>query len=458
MAAPPPPPQGGPSVDHKREPCPDRILDDVGGAFGMGAVGGGIWHALKGAKNSPGGARLRGSFEVQRARVGKDGARCWRVGMFFAASNRRPAPRFFFRRLLLPFKLFLRVRSLSLFHSILVPASRCFSLEPRSSEENAKEKKRKPGGFKQKIIFGQLTTTTLGVAARHSLYSSTLPPPPPKKKEKKTRTHLLTSLTGKKTPPRTSSGDPPRGPSRRRLLRGLGRTVLLVRLHACRGAPEGGPVELHRGRRPHRRLLAAAHGARVGCEVGGVWRRAPRDDRRAGHFADEDDRAAAGAADARRRSAADLLCFGGPFSRRRREPGARAEHDARGAAASLGRRRSGGEQQRKWKRRRRLFWRLVWWRRQRGFSVDRSLIGNHSGRRPDLRPFCSAADACGFAGRGLRGERGRQQQQQRRWRRGVVQVKMNCSSSCFRFLCYEYPALKRAPRFSSLKRVSIETL
>ena len=70
MAAPPPPPpqQGGPSVDHKREPCPDRILDDVGGAFGMGAVGGGIWHALKGAKNSPGGARLRGSFEV-RARV-----------------------------------------------------------------------------------------------------------------------------------------------------------------------------------------------------------------------------------------------------------------------------------------------------------------------------------------------------------------------------------------------------
>lgn len=51
-------------MDHKREPCPDRILDDVGGAFGMGAVGGGIWHALKGAKNSPGGARLRGSFEV----------------------------------------------------------------------------------------------------------------------------------------------------------------------------------------------------------------------------------------------------------------------------------------------------------------------------------------------------------------------------------------------------------
>ena len=55
---------GGGSVDHGREPCPDRILDDVGGAFGMGAVGGGIWHLIKGAKNSPSGARTRGGIEV----------------------------------------------------------------------------------------------------------------------------------------------------------------------------------------------------------------------------------------------------------------------------------------------------------------------------------------------------------------------------------------------------------
>ena len=27
------------SVDHGREPCPHRILDDLGGAFAMGAVG-----------------------------------------------------------------------------------------------------------------------------------------------------------------------------------------------------------------------------------------------------------------------------------------------------------------------------------------------------------------------------------------------------------------------------------
>ena len=55
----------GPSVDHGREPCPDRILDDIGGAFGMGAVGGGLWHFFKGLKNSPSNARMRGGLEVR---------------------------------------------------------------------------------------------------------------------------------------------------------------------------------------------------------------------------------------------------------------------------------------------------------------------------------------------------------------------------------------------------------
>ena len=41
-----------------------RILDDVGGAFGMGAVGGGLWHLFKGMKNSPSGSRFRGGIEV----------------------------------------------------------------------------------------------------------------------------------------------------------------------------------------------------------------------------------------------------------------------------------------------------------------------------------------------------------------------------------------------------------
>eukprot|EP00803_Ostreobium_quekettii_P004660 evm.model.scf_1683EXC.10 EVM.evm.TU.scf_1683EXC.10 scf_1683EXC:26534-30752(-) len=59
------PPPSAP-VDHGREPCPDRILDDVGGAFGMGAVGGGLWHLVKGLRNSPSGQRLRGGVEAIR--------------------------------------------------------------------------------------------------------------------------------------------------------------------------------------------------------------------------------------------------------------------------------------------------------------------------------------------------------------------------------------------------------
>ena len=39
--------------DLNREPCPDRILDDMGGAFGMGALGGFLWHFAKGWRNSP---------------------------------------------------------------------------------------------------------------------------------------------------------------------------------------------------------------------------------------------------------------------------------------------------------------------------------------------------------------------------------------------------------------------
>lgn len=52
-------------VEHGREPCPDRILDDIGGAFGMGAVGGGIWQLYKGLRNSPKGYKISGAIEVQ---------------------------------------------------------------------------------------------------------------------------------------------------------------------------------------------------------------------------------------------------------------------------------------------------------------------------------------------------------------------------------------------------------
>ena len=36
----------------ERDPCPHRILDDIGGAFSMGAIGGGLWHSVKGARNA----------------------------------------------------------------------------------------------------------------------------------------------------------------------------------------------------------------------------------------------------------------------------------------------------------------------------------------------------------------------------------------------------------------------
>ena len=28
----------------ERDPCPHRIFDDIGGAFAMGAIGGGVWN------------------------------------------------------------------------------------------------------------------------------------------------------------------------------------------------------------------------------------------------------------------------------------------------------------------------------------------------------------------------------------------------------------------------------
>jgi len=51
-----------------REPCPWRMVDDVGGAFSMGAVGGGMFHFIKGFKNAPKGGRFRGAVSAVKAR------------------------------------------------------------------------------------------------------------------------------------------------------------------------------------------------------------------------------------------------------------------------------------------------------------------------------------------------------------------------------------------------------
>ena len=52
-----------------REPCPWRIVDDVGGAFCMGFIGGSVWHGVKGLRLSPAGSRLSGSSSFVAARA-----------------------------------------------------------------------------------------------------------------------------------------------------------------------------------------------------------------------------------------------------------------------------------------------------------------------------------------------------------------------------------------------------
>ncbi|KAI5007800.1 mitochondrial import inner membrane translocase subunit TIM17-1-like [Hordeum vulgare subsp. vulgare] len=47
-----------------RDPCPGRIIDDAGSGFAIGAVGGSIYHFLKGLRNSPNGARINGGMQA----------------------------------------------------------------------------------------------------------------------------------------------------------------------------------------------------------------------------------------------------------------------------------------------------------------------------------------------------------------------------------------------------------
>ncbi|XP_078440274.1 translocase inner membrane subunit 17-2 [Wolffia australiana] len=68
-----------------REPCPDRILDDIGGAFGMGAVGGSAFHFIKGLYNSPNGERLVGGAQAVRMNAPRVGGSFAVWGGLFSA-------------------------------------------------------------------------------------------------------------------------------------------------------------------------------------------------------------------------------------------------------------------------------------------------------------------------------------------------------------------------------------
>ncbi|GAV53616.1 hypothetical protein ZYGR_0AK01180 [Zygosaccharomyces rouxii] len=57
------------SADHSRDPCPIVILNDFGGAFAMGAIGGCVWHGIKGFRNSPMGERRLGAMSALKARA-----------------------------------------------------------------------------------------------------------------------------------------------------------------------------------------------------------------------------------------------------------------------------------------------------------------------------------------------------------------------------------------------------
>ncbi|CAG8883933.1 unnamed protein product [Penicillium nalgiovense] len=56
-------------MDHTRDPCPWVALSDFGGAFAMGAIGGAVWHGVKGFRNSPYGERRIGALTAIKARA-----------------------------------------------------------------------------------------------------------------------------------------------------------------------------------------------------------------------------------------------------------------------------------------------------------------------------------------------------------------------------------------------------
>ncbi|KRK02703.1 probable mitochondrial import inner membrane translocase subunit Tim17 1 isoform X2 [Drosophila yakuba] len=74
-------------AEYSREPCPFRIVEDCGGAFGMGALGGGVFQAIKGFRNAPSGLkyRLSGGLAAVRARSGLVGGNFAVWGATFSA-------------------------------------------------------------------------------------------------------------------------------------------------------------------------------------------------------------------------------------------------------------------------------------------------------------------------------------------------------------------------------------
>ncbi|KIY95069.1 import inner membrane translocasesubunit Tim17 [Monoraphidium neglectum] len=61
-----------------------RLTDDIGGAFGMGALGGGLWHTYRGLKNSPKGYKIAGTLETLRRESPRIGGNFANWGLMFS--------------------------------------------------------------------------------------------------------------------------------------------------------------------------------------------------------------------------------------------------------------------------------------------------------------------------------------------------------------------------------------
>ena len=68
----------------EREPCPWRIIEDAGGAFAFGMVGGTVWHFVGGARNAPSGLRFAQAIGRVKARTPILGGSFAVWGLFFS--------------------------------------------------------------------------------------------------------------------------------------------------------------------------------------------------------------------------------------------------------------------------------------------------------------------------------------------------------------------------------------
>ncbi|XP_020799354.1 probable mitochondrial import inner membrane translocase subunit Tim17 1 [Drosophila serrata] len=73
--------------ESNRNPCPFRIAEDCGAAFGMGILGSGIFQGIRGFRNAPSGLgrRLAGSYAEMRSRCATTGGNFAVWGATFSA-------------------------------------------------------------------------------------------------------------------------------------------------------------------------------------------------------------------------------------------------------------------------------------------------------------------------------------------------------------------------------------